>query len=1262
MKESNFKQPSQDDSEAKAFIYAYIKQIAPEIADQYRQEAFIQSQSQQNLEHTLSILPPNFIETLISDKEPKTNNPSLIYNPQPFDNSQINQFHINSDILQSMERLARFLQYRIPKKRRIELEYKYISKILLTHRVIGHTRLVRLIIHDPARQYFLTVSSDRTMKLWHLPSLTLMYTFKGHEDDVITADISSDRTLIASISSDQSIRIWSLITGCCLEKIVNSDLWPFNNVTFSPCGRYLAISSEQGRIVVRCTSGIDHINFLYRPTNFPILKTFLLRDPVRYCCFSPGGRLIAAALHSGDLAVFTLFDTKLWYTNVSDTHCDFCFFHPFNPSQVFAVSSKSGIADMYEIGDDLKLIHSFNAKKTFKRMTSCLFALSCDASLMFACSLSQMITWSVGDGRMISKIENLPTACEVSPHPHLPTVVAVVCKSVVLIIDTETNRIINSMYIPDSAFKMDSGNWCENGLDFTAADTIGGVYFFKQGLRSAPVPSMNLPPSDQQNENENENENPETVNVSRFNNNANISLNAPRNIGTDGITQTCISSCFFFPNDFTDSYWDENKGEVEESNAQPINMNRRDAILNERGELLIENYRPHGFKDIFFPYVPHSSISVLHDFEEKWIPTLKPTETIEVENELLELSEEQSMLNAMINVDSRNADMMMSNSSSNEDEEKNEDSLCPTNRYPFWTLIDSANHNSFFPQISDRIVYIRQGHLEMLKDELPMLTGEKSNIKPSIDNEELWPPIAAFEICEVTHGKFSCVINMKRLQLNENISFLANMKNVDDLEICDTEPIRTLDYPIGNATAFLILADQYAVTVDCFEKKMKNGDDVEVFFKKGDSEKKYTGKVLEKIDSSPEDFTYYNSISMDWGDDFGDDGLYSPWEIYSVNQKVVYTPLISKRDPILQSCAKGVEKVLEFAQKRVRSLRPFFKQPFFVRGIVYPSDFGLIKRRLSNNMYRNIISLQFDIKNVLDTQLYLPGHSSMDICYVQLLIERLNEVIKNMPEMSLEEQTSFIDEMCDFSHFEEDAEEMHEENERKKLDKEREMRSKKRSYNYKRRDSTINYKDDDDDIEFDSDSERRRKSYSRNRYFTESDEKRRKKRSSYEEDIDDEEFKQRSSDDFNEDDGDMNYEDVVKRNESQQRSRRMNSSGSSANRSALSAANKKKKKTRKRVKVKNDNGEDFVVDEEEDYYEYYNDEDEDGDFVMQDDDAEVEDVSKVVKTLKASRRERPDQFREKEASGGGSSRRYKRSSYKGSDNSSFEEGSYDDDF
>ncbi|KAK8891414.1 hypothetical protein M9Y10_028623 [Tritrichomonas musculus] len=1284
MRGNNSKQPSQDDSEAKAFIYSYIKRMEPEIAEQYRQEAFTQSQSQQNLERTLSMLPPDFMDALISNNAPHTNYPSLIYNPQPFDNSNINPYYNNNNFPPNFSNLNDQLQRKKfqdknlpPKQRKLELQYKYISKILLTHRIIGHTRLVRLIIHDYARQFFLTVSSDRTMKLWHRPSLSLMYTFKGHEDDVLSAEISPDRMLIASISNDKSIRIWSLINGSCIDRIIENELWPINTVTFSPCSRYLAIVSEQGRIIVRIANGIDHFSSRIQ-TKLPRLKTFLLRDTVHDCCFSPGGRLIAAALHSGDLAVFSVFSSKLWISsgaNAFENPCDFCFFHPFVPSQIFAVSSKSCICHHYELFDDLILIRSFNAKKTFKRMQSCLFSLSCDASLMFACSLSQMIAWSVGDGRVISKIENLPTACEVSPHPHLPIIVAIVCRSVILIVDTEKNRFINSMFIPDSAFKMDSGNWCENGLDFTATDAIGGIYIFKQSLQRNLNPTPPPQQQQQQNQSNQQENNNVNVNVNRFNNDVNV--NAHRNNGIDGAAQTCVSSCYFFPNDFTDSYWDENKGDVEEISGEPVYLNPRDKVMNERGELLIENYRPHSFNDIYYPYVEPPSISVYQEYEDKLIAALNPPETIETENDVLEISDEQAVMNAMINVDNKNLDLMISdNSSSNEEERKNEDSICPTNKYPFWTLIDSVNHNSFFPQIKDRIVYIREGHLEMLKDaDLSVAIG-KSNVKPAVENEEMWPYLAAFEIVEVTHTKFSCLINMKRLELDSNRSFVDNMRIVDELEICENEPIRTLDYPIGNAPAFVILSEQYVATVDSFEKVMAAGDDVEVFFKKGNSEKKYTGRILDKVDSSVENFTYYNSITIDWGDDFADDGLYSPWEIYSVRQNVIYVPSGSKKDPKFHCCAKIIEKVLETASKRVRSLRPFFKQPFFIRGIIYPSDFGLIKRRLTNNMYRNLISLQFDIKSVMDTQLMLPGHSTMDICYVQLLIDRLNEIIRQSPEMSPDEQKTFLDEMVDFSHFEDDAEELHEENERKKLDREREMRSKKRSFHYKRREDVI--VDDDDDI-FDED-------YTRNhRYYDEFDDvnyNRKSHRKQIEkDDFDDDEFdgynnnrrKTSNNNRYNDDEYDGDFKDddddddgtYGSSHKKTQRSRRsVVSSGSSANRSA---ANKKKRKKKKKAKI---NGDDFIVnDEEEDYYEYYDDEDEDDDFIMQDDDAEVEDVSKVVKTLKASRRERNDTFaREKELGGGaasGSRRghdRYRRSSYKGSDNSSFEEGSYDEDY
>ncbi|OHT11467.1 hypothetical protein TRFO_19109 [Tritrichomonas foetus] len=1041
-------QQKQANNEAQTFVYTFLQQLDPEIAANYRRESFNQIQSQRNLEKTLSSLPPDFVNVLINTNAPPTDYSSLIYKTKPFSNKE--------NIFQS------------PQERRKTLLLKYISKIQLTHRIIGHTRCVRLICHDPAKLYFLTVSSDRTMKLWHLNSLSLIYTYKGHESDVITAEISPDRTMIASISADQTIRIWSLINGSCLERILDNALWPFNCVTFSPDSKFIAIASEHGRIIIRYATDIDHNQPPLHRHRFPVHKTVILRDPVRYCCFSPGGRLIAAALHSGKIVVFTVMGSMLWEATMGDNHCDFCFFHPMMPNIVFAFSSKAGIALMYEIRDEMKLIRSYKSKRIFNRMQSCLFALSCDSSLIFACSSTQFIAWSVDDNeKPVGKTEGLPSATEVSPHPQIPYVVAIVCKSSVIIFNAATSTIMNTLNIPDATWKMHSGNWSENGLDFYATDTAGGVSVFRQ--------------------------------CSNFDPNA---------------EQSCDTSLYFFPNDFTDSYWDEKLGEVEDSNKKPVHQNPRDKIYNETNQCLCENYRPYPFESIQMTYLPHPSFYALQDIEDRFLTTVHPFATIECESEQVSHSNSNAL---PANIDEHEA--ILSSESSSDEEEDAADNGKPQDRYPFWTIVDSPTHNTYFPQIGDRVVYIREGHLQMIADD-PSL-GE--TILPSIENEIWWPNIGAFVIQEVHHSKYQCQITMKRLDITARgkYNFLKEIEHPECLDIADAEPARIFDYPIGNAPAFFILAEQFCSSVDAYEN-MSIGDDVDIYFKQSDfTEKKYTGRILEKYETN----TWYNSISLDWGDDSGDDTTYSPWELYSVKKHEVYTPVMPSE---MATQAKAVIKVLHAAQS-VRSLRPYFKQTFFVPSIIYPSDFGLVKRRLMNNMYRNIISLQFDINSVLDTQNTLPNVTQSDLNAVELLVERLNHVITNPDD---------VDIYKDFSHFDEDLEDLEERKEREKLAKEREMRGKKRNV-YKGQDTfdedlsdgDFNDPDDIEDQNYEETIIRRSPSrtYGSNRGSSSGTE-RKKKKNPY--DDDDADFHD-NEDDFEDDDfvvhGDREMERFKKR-------------------------------------------------------------------------------------------------------------------------------------
>jgi len=64
--------------------------------------------------------------------------------------------------------------------------------------------------------------------------------FEGHEDQVYSIAISTGGGLVASTGlSDQSLRLWDLNSGECLQIIKNEEYSAFVSVAFSPDGRYL---------------------------------------------------------------------------------------------------------------------------------------------------------------------------------------------------------------------------------------------------------------------------------------------------------------------------------------------------------------------------------------------------------------------------------------------------------------------------------------------------------------------------------------------------------------------------------------------------------------------------------------------------------------------------------------------------------------------------------------------------------------------------------------------------------------------------------------------------------------------------------------------------------------------------------------------------------------------------------------------------------------------------------------------------------------
>ena len=134
--------------------------------------------------------------------------------------------------------------------------------------------------------------------------------------------ISADKTIIASGSSDKTIRLWNVKTGDC--HIIGQHKTWINTVTFYPTDSQLLMSSSNDSIVQQWgvdgqqigppISGCFHVAFSPDGTQFvshegevvtirntgsrAAVVEFNMGGYVGCCCFSPDGRFIAASAHS----------------------------------------------------------------------------------------------------------------------------------------------------------------------------------------------------------------------------------------------------------------------------------------------------------------------------------------------------------------------------------------------------------------------------------------------------------------------------------------------------------------------------------------------------------------------------------------------------------------------------------------------------------------------------------------------------------------------------------------------------------------------------------------------------------------------------------------------------------------------------------------------------------------------------------------------------------------------------------------------------
>ncbi|NET02154.1 MAG: WD40 repeat domain-containing protein [Sphaerospermopsis sp. SIO1G1] len=77
----------------------------------------------------------------------------------------------------------------------------------------GHSHIVNSLVMTTNRQYLISGSQDKTVRVWNLETGELIHTLSSHREGVYTVALSSDQQIIASGSADKTIKLWHLQTG-----------------------------------------------------------------------------------------------------------------------------------------------------------------------------------------------------------------------------------------------------------------------------------------------------------------------------------------------------------------------------------------------------------------------------------------------------------------------------------------------------------------------------------------------------------------------------------------------------------------------------------------------------------------------------------------------------------------------------------------------------------------------------------------------------------------------------------------------------------------------------------------------------------------------------------------------------------------------------------------------------------------------------------------------------------------------------------------
>ncbi|MCI4626957.1 MAG: AAA family ATPase, partial [Candidatus Magnetoovum sp. WYHC-5] len=237
---------------------------------------------------------------------------------------------------------------------------------------------------SPDSTLLASASSDDTVKIWNVRDGSLLRTLSDHREEVNFVAFSPDGTYIASASSDGTIKIWNVKDGSLLRTL-SDHRKEVNSVAFSPDGTYIASASSDDTVKI------------WNVRDGSLLRTFNdHREEVNSVAFSPDGTLLVSASSDGTIKTWNVKDGSL--LRIFSNHQDAIKFVVFSPDGTLLASASSD--DTIKIWNlqDVSLTRTLSDHRDDVNSV----AFSPDGTLLASASSDDTVKiWNVRDGSLL---------------------------------------------------------------------------------------------------------------------------------------------------------------------------------------------------------------------------------------------------------------------------------------------------------------------------------------------------------------------------------------------------------------------------------------------------------------------------------------------------------------------------------------------------------------------------------------------------------------------------------------------------------------------------------------------------------------------------------------------------------------------------------------------------------------------------------------------------------------------------------------------